>query len=122
MRKILMTTVCLVAFAGPAFSNSDEYTPKKSDLTSLRAAERWCARHPDAMESGAEDEHLISLRECALKIWPPIKDVDADHVDDPKLAAISCGWVVKANRVRGADDAKTNKSVDYLEAFRDGGK
>ncbi len=66
-----------------------------------------------------------------LIILESIKDISgtsppdskfADHVIDSKLAEISCGWVVKANKVRGADDAKTNMGVDYLEWFAHSGK
>jgi len=35
---------------------------------SLRAAENWCRLHPDARESGQDDEHLISIRECADRL------------------------------------------------------
>src|ERR1700730_14700892 len=35
---------------------------------SNRSAEIWCRIHPDARESGADDEHLISIQECAKRI------------------------------------------------------
>ena len=35
---------------------------------SLRAAEKWCRTHPDALESGDVDEHLISIQDCATRI------------------------------------------------------
>jgi hypothetical protein len=55
------------AFASQAYANSDEFTPTKADVSSLRAAERWCSLHPDARENGV-NEHLISIRDCAKRI------------------------------------------------------
>lgn len=58
------------AFASQAYANSDEFTPTKADVSSLRAAERWCSLHPDARENGV-NEHLISIRDCAKQIMTP---------------------------------------------------
>jgi len=46
-------------FIGEMLTGSANATP------SLRAAENWCKLHPEFMESGEADEHLISIRECA---------------------------------------------------------
>lgn len=35
---------------------------------SLHQAMAYCEREPDARESGADDEHLISIMECAKRI------------------------------------------------------
>jgi hypothetical protein len=43
-----------------------------------------------------------------------------DKVNDPKLAAVSCRWVLRPDR--GTDDSITERAVDHLEAFRDSGK
>jgi hypothetical protein len=45
---------------------------------------------------------------------------DPDKVNDPKLAAVSCRWVLRPDR--GTDDSITEHAVDHLEAFRDSGK
>jgi hypothetical protein len=46
--------------------------------------------------------------------------LDPDKVNDPKLAAVSCRWVLRPDR--GTDDSITEHAVDHLEAFRDSGK
>lgn len=40
-------------------------TSSANATLSLSAAENWCKLHPEFMESGEADEHLISIRECA---------------------------------------------------------
>ena len=71
----------------------------------------WLAKAPTAAEA-------------ALSTAPgsPLNSVgtDSDKVDDPKLAEVSCRWVLRPDR--GTDDSITEHAVDHLEAFRDSGK
>ena len=59
MKPLFTLGILSALFMGAMLTGSANATP------SLRAAENWCKLHPEFMESGEADEHLISIRECA---------------------------------------------------------
>jgi hypothetical protein len=48
--------------------------PSSSAITQAEAALEYCARNPDARETGRDDESLLSVRECALRILQTTPD------------------------------------------------
>jgi hypothetical protein len=64
-----------------------------------RSAEKWCRLHPDARESGADDEHMISALDGAYRIkhstpdmtavWKTYNEVCRGSTDHT-LAALAC--------------------------------
>ena len=71
---ILVTDFLFVlspAFAACSAGKLENWDGSCVRVVTRHAAEMYCLRNPDARESGAEDEHLLSIRACANRIMRP---------------------------------------------------
>lgn len=86
--KIFPVLMLMIVSGGAA--HGQEFTGK-----TLRAAEQYCDRYPDARESGDADEHLLTIRECAKRVMASAAD------PAPKPGAEDCRFEPHQVTVQG---------------------
>jgi hypothetical protein len=72
--------LCLIISIA-AHARADKWPPK-----TMSEAAIYCEHDPDTRESGAKDEHLISVEECAKRILHPLQVSVARHLDRSAIA------------------------------------
>jgi hypothetical protein len=115
-----------------AIYSSKAGSRKGNDSASVSLYRRWIGHYVtitgkmEGSEVGASDLpyafDVESIKDAPQESASsaPSPSPDSDKVDDPKLAEVSCRWVLRPDR--GTDDSITEHAVDHLEAFRDSGK
>jgi hypothetical protein len=110
---VLDTPICIAPDNSEMFSMLEVEVPKK-----------WLGHHVSIAGSLTYEglffdvQNIVDMQ--SQNAQPPSPSADPDKVSDPKLADVSCGWVLRPDR--GTDDSITEHAVNHLEAFRDSGK